>query len=305
MTSDLIKRTTEKCALELSDAGLNREAFGKVILVGRQTRMPAIHRAVAEFFAKEPSQDVDPVEAVALGAAIQASVLAGETKGILLLDVIPSSLGVETLGGVCSRLIERNTTIPTKKSQIFSTARNNQPDVLIRILQGEREMAADNKTIGTLHLIGIPPAPKGIPQIEVTFDIWADGVLYIAAKDLGTEEEVKTKIEDRGTLIEPAQNVCAYGRWPGETSPTKEAKLFYNEAVEMLQQNDCCAAIKKLKKSIELNRNFAHGHQTLSEIYNKKASEPTISFIKRMWFRHLATSHLEKANRIESKQVDR
>lgn len=217
MTSDLIKRTTEKCALTLSDAGLNRQAIDKVILVGRQTRMPAIYRAVAEFFAKEPSQDVNPVEAVALGAAIHAAVLSGEIKDVLLLDVIPSSLGVETLGGVCSLLIGRNTTIPTKKSQIFSTARDNQPDVLIRILQGEREMAAANKTIGTLNLIGIPPAPKGVPQIEVTFEIWADGVLYVAAKDLGTRKEVKTKIEDRGTLIEPAQgNVCPYGRWSGE-----------------------------------------------------------------------------------------
>lgn len=225
MTRDLVKQTIEKCSLALSDAVLSPKDINKVILVGRQTRMPAIRRAVAEFFGREPSQDVDPVEAVALGTAIQAGVLAGEVSDVLLLDVNPLTLGIETLGGVATPLIPRNTIIPILGSRIFSTAADNQQGVEINILQGERPMAADNKTIGTLHMTGIPPAPRGVPQIEVTFEIGADGVLQVTAKDRGTGEKVKAKIEDRGSLIEPALGtVCPYGRWLGETPSTKKRK---------------------------------------------------------------------------------
>jgi len=218
MTSDLIKRTTEMCSSALSDAKLNRQDIEKIILVGRQTRMPAIYRAVTDFFGKEPSRNVDPAEAVVLGAAVQAGVLSGEVKNIILLDVIPLSLGIEVLGGVFNKLIERNTTIPTTNNKIFTTAADGQTDVLIRIFQGEHAMAADNKAIGTLQLTGIPSALKGIPQIEVTFNIEPDGVLYVTAKHSKTGKIVQTKIEDRGNLIKPKLGtVCPYGRWPGET----------------------------------------------------------------------------------------
>jgi len=217
MVSDLIKRTIEICVSALSDAKRNRQNIEKIILVGRQTRMPAIYRAITDFFGKEPSQNVDPNEAVVLGAAVQAGILSGEVKKyIMLLDVIPLSLGIEVPGGFFTKLIERNTTIPTASKKIFTTSADNQTDVLIRIFQGEHVMAADNKAIGTLQLSGIPSAPKGVPQIEVTFEIDAGGILCVKAKHIKTGKIVETKIKDRGSLTEPTSGtICPYGRWLG------------------------------------------------------------------------------------------
>ncbi|MCK5505483.1 MAG: Hsp70 family protein, partial [Thermodesulfovibrionia bacterium] len=194
LTGDLIARTIGPCKTALSDAGLGASDINEVILVGGQTRTPKVQQIVKEFFGKEPSKGVNPDEVVASGAAIQAGVLKGEVKDVLLLDVTPLSLGIETLGGVFTRLIEKNTTIPAKKSQIFSTAADNQPAVTIKICQGEREMAADNKLLGNFELVGIPPAPRGIPQIEVTFDIDANGILHVSAKDKGTGKEQSIRI---------------------------------------------------------------------------------------------------------------
>ena len=182
------------CKQALKDAGLEPKDIDEVVLVGGQTRMPRIQKLVKDFFGKDPHQGVNPDEVVAIGAAIQGGVLAGDVKDLLLLDVTPLSLGIETLGGVTTKLIERNTTIPTKKSEVFSTAGDNQTSVEIKVLQGEREMARDNKTIGVFHLVGIPPAPRGMPQIEVTFDIDANGIMNVSAKDLGTGKEQKITI---------------------------------------------------------------------------------------------------------------
>lgn len=202
LTNDLIEKTVKPCESALKDAGVSKSDITEVILVGGMTRMPAVQNKVKEIFGKEPSKGVDPDEAVALGAAIQAGVLSGEVKDLLLLDVTPLSLGIETLGGVMTKLIEKNTTIPTSKSQIFSTAADNQPQVEIHVLQGEREMAADNRTLGRFVLDGIPPAPRGVPQIEVTFDIDANGILNVKAVDKATGKEQKITITASSGLSE-------------------------------------------------------------------------------------------------------
>jgi molecular chaperone DnaK len=202
LVGDLIEGTTGPCKNALSDANFSASNIDEVLLVGGQTRTPKVQQVVQTFFGKEPNKTVNPDEVVAVGAAIQAAVLKGEVKEVLLLDVTPLSLGIETLGGIFTKIIERNTTIPTKKSQVFSTATDNQPAVSIKIYQGEREMAADNKLLGNFELIGIPPAPRGIPQVEVTFDIDANGILHVSAKDLGTGREQSIRITASSGLSE-------------------------------------------------------------------------------------------------------
>jgi molecular chaperone DnaK len=202
MVADLIQRTLEPCRKALADAGIKASDIDDVILVGGMTRMPRVREVVKEFFGKEPHTGVNPDEVVAMGAAIQAGVLQGDVKDVLLLDVTPLSLGIETLGGVFTRMIDRNTTIPTKKTQVYSTAEDNQQAVTIRVFQGEREMAADNKLLGQFDLVGIPPARRGVPQIEVTFDIDANGIVHVTAKDKGTGKEQQIKIQASGGLSE-------------------------------------------------------------------------------------------------------
>ncbi|MEK6532777.1 MAG: molecular chaperone DnaK, partial [Nitrospirota bacterium] len=194
LVDDLIQRTIEPCRKALSDAGVSAKDIQEVVLVGGMTRMPKVIQVVKEFFGKEPHRGVNPDEVVAIGAGVQGGVLKGEVKDVLLLDVTPLSLGIETLGGVFTKLIERNTTVPTKKSQVFSTAADNQTAVTIRVFQGEREMANDNKLLGQFDLVGIPPAPRGMPQVEVTFDIDANGIVHVSAKDLATQKEQSIKI---------------------------------------------------------------------------------------------------------------
>jgi molecular chaperone DnaK len=200
LVADLIDRTLEPCRKALKDAGVEAKDIADVVLVGGMTRMPRVREVVKEFFGKDPHTGVNPDEVVAMGAAIQAGVLQGDVKDVLLLDVTPLSLGIETLGGVFTRMIDRNTTIPTKRSQVFSTADDNQSAVTIRVFQGEREMAADNKLLGQFDLVGIPPAPRGVPQIEVTFDIDANGIVNVSAKDKGTGKEQQIRIQASGGL---------------------------------------------------------------------------------------------------------
>ena len=200
LVESLIERTLEPCKTALKDSGFSAAEINEIVLVGGMTRMPKIVETVKNFFGKDPNKSVNPDEVVAMGAAIQAGVLQGDVKDVLLLDVTPLSLGIETLGGVSTKLIDKNTTIPTKKSQVFSTAEDNQPAVSIRVLQGEREMAADNKILGNFELVGIAPAPRGIPQIEVTFDIDANGIVNVSAKDKGTGKEQKIQIQASGGL---------------------------------------------------------------------------------------------------------
>jgi molecular chaperone DnaK len=202
LVDDLVQKTVEPCRKALKDAGLTAAEIGEVVLVGGMSRMPKVQEIVKQLFGKEPHKGVNPDEVVAIGAAIQAGVLQGDVKDVLLLDVTPLSLGIETLGGVFTRIIDRNTTIPTKKSQVFSTAEDNQNAVTIRVFQGEREMAADNKVLGQFDLMGIPPSPRGMPQIEVTFDIDANGIVNVSAKDKATGKEQQIRIQASGGLSE-------------------------------------------------------------------------------------------------------
>ncbi len=233
LVEDLITKTLPPCKTALKDAGLTANDINEIVMVGGMTRMPKVIETVKNFFGKDPNKSVNPDEVVAMGAAIQAGVLQGDVKDVLLLDVTPLSLGIETLGGVSTKLIDKNTTIPTKKSQVFSTAEDNQPAVSIRVLQGEREMASDNKILGNFELVGIAPAPRGIPQIEVTFDIDANGIVNVSAKDKGTGKEQKIQIQASGGLSEEEIN-----KMVKEAESNKEADKKKREAVDSRNQAD-------------------------------------------------------------------
>lgn len=244
LVDDLIKRTINPCDTALKNAGLLPSEIDEIILVGGSTRIPAIQEAVKKFFGKEPNKGVNPDEVVALGAAVQGGVLAGDVKDVLLIDVTPLSLGIETMGGVFTKLIESNTTIPTKKSQVFSTAVDNQPSVEIHVLQGERAMAKDNKTIGRFHLDGIPPAGRGIPQIEVTFDIDANGIIKVSAMDKGTNKQQTIRIESSTGLSKEEIE-----KMKSEAEANAESDKKIREEVEVMNQAD--SLVFQIEKSIK------------------------------------------------------
>jgi len=267
LVGKLIERTLTPCKTALKDSGFSAAEINEVVLVGGMTRMPKVIEAVKNFFGKEPNKSVNPDEVVAMGAAIQAGVLQGDVKDVLLLDVTPLSLGIETLGGVSTKLIEKNTTIPTKKSQVFSTAEDNQPAVSIRVLQGEREMATDNKSLGNFELVGIPPAPRGTPQIEVTFDIDANGIVSVSAKDKGTGKEQKIQIQASGGLTdEEIQKMVK------EAEANKEEDKKKRESIDARNQAD--SIIFSTEKSLK-----EHGDKVTEE--EKKAIETGISDLKK------------------------
>jgi molecular chaperone DnaK len=266
LVEKLIERTLAPCKTALKDSGFSAAEINEVVMVGGMTRMPKVLETVKNFFGKEPNKSVNPDEVVAMGAAIQAGVLQGDVKDVLLLDVTPLSLGIETLGGVSTKLIEKNTTIPTKKSQVFSTAEDNQPAVSIRVLQGEREMASDNKMLGNFELIGLPPAPRGTPQIEVTFDIDANGIVSVSAKDKGTGKEQKIQIQASGGLTEEEIQTMVK-----EAEANKESDKKKRETVDARNQAD--SIIFSTEKSLK-----EHGDKISEE--EKKAIETGISDLK-------------------------
>ena len=268
--SELIARLTDPCQTALKDAGLSANEITEVVLVGGMTRMPAVQERVKEIFGKNPSKGVNPDEVVAIGAAIQGGVLTGDVKDVLLLDVTPLSLGIETLGGVMTKLIEKNTTVPCKKGQVFSTAADNQPAVSVHVLQGEREMSTDNKTIGNFELVGLPPAPRGVPQIEVTFDIDANGILHVSAKDLGTgkvqsiqitassglsDEEINTMVQDAETHAAEDKNkrelIEARNQADGLSYTTEKSLTEHGEKLDNATKRQIEEALEELKKAIE------------------------------------------------------
>ncbi|MDC3179847.1 molecular chaperone DnaK [Candidatus Pelagibacter sp.] len=266
LVEDLIAKTIPPCKTALKDAGITATEIDEVVMVGGMTRMPKVIEEVKNFFGKEPNKSVNPDEVVAMGAAIQAGVLQGDVKDVLLLDVTPLSLGIETLGGVSTKLIEKNTTIPTKKSQVFSTAEDNQPAVSIRVLQGEREMATDNKILGNFELVGIAPAPRGVPQIEVTFDIDANGIVNVSAKDKGTGKEQKIQIQASGGLSDEEIE-----KMVKDAEANKDADKKKRESVDVRNQAD--TLIHSTDKNLK-----EHGSK-VSEA-DKKAIEDASSQLK-------------------------
>jgi molecular chaperone DnaK len=294
LVDDLIQRTIEPCKKALADAGVTARDVNEVVLVGGMTRMPKVIHVVREFFGKEPHKGVNPDEVVAVGAGIQGGVLKGEVKDVLLLDVTPLTLGIETLGGIFTHLIERNTTIPTKKSQIFSTAADNQSAVTIRVFQGEREMAGDNKLLGQFDLVGIPPAPRGLPQIEVTFDIDANGIVHVSAKDLGTGKEQSIKItassglgkDEIDRMVKEAQSHSEEDKKRRELAEARNQadSLIYSTEKNLNEHGDKISeddknrikdAITSLRKAMEGNEASAinSAAQTLTTASHKLAEE--------------------------------
>ena len=266
LVEDLIAKTMPPCKTALKDAGISASEIDEIVMVGGMTRMPKVISEVKNFFGKDPNKSVNPDEVVAMGAAIQAGVLQGDVKDVLLLDVTPLSLGIETLGGVSTKLIEKNTTIPTKKSQVFSTAEDNQPAVSIRVLQGEREMASDNKILGNFELVGIAPAPRGVPQIEVTFDIDANGIVNVSAKDKGTGKEQKIQIQASGGLSDEEIE-----KMVKDAEANKEADKKKRESVDVRNQAD--TLIHSTEKNLK-----EHGSKISDS--EKKAIEDGISELK-------------------------
>jgi len=298
MIDDLIERSLEPCRKALKDSGLQPKDLNEVVLVGGTTRMPKVQEVVKRLFGKEPNRSVNPDEVVAVGAAVQAGVLSGEVKDILLLDVTPLSLGVETLGGVMTRLIERNTTIPTRKSEVFSTAADSQSQVEINVLQGEREMATDNRSLGTFHLTGIPPAPRGVPQIEVTFDIDANGILNVSAKDKATSQEKKVTITHSSGLskTEVEKMVTDARSHESEDKSRRELVEVKNRAENLAYQMEKLIKDNREKLSADSVRNLEEAIKAVNTAREGQDKDAIRSAIERLeQVSHKAAEELYRA----------